>query len=296
MDPSRRKFLRSSASVGGVIAAVFGRTGPSLAVARPGVGSSGARAPLGGGMHARQVIINADDLGMSVEIDRGILEAHDRGVVTSASLMVNEPDAEAAIEQARRRPALSLGIHVAFDRRGQWFVDVEDLTAVRRELDHQLARFVRLTGMAPSHIDSHHHVHRAFNVARLFLEAGERYGVPVRGFSEVFYVGRFYGQPEFRKTDLSFITVETFISLLRSLRPGVSEVSCHPGHLETRPDAFYNREREVELQVLTDPRVKTALADAGLRQISYLDYPRFASRPVRAMLSGCPPVPAALRR
>src|SRR5689334_198294 len=99
MDPSRRKFLRSGASVGGVIAAVFGRTGPSSAVARPGGGSSGARAPLGGGMHARQVIINADDFGMSVEIDRGILEAHDRGVVTSASLMVNEPDAEAAIEQ-----------------------------------------------------------------------------------------------------------------------------------------------------------------------------------------------------
>jgi chitin disaccharide deacetylase len=174
-------------------------------------------------------------------------------------------------------------------------VDVGDLGAVQRELEHQLARFMWLTGTTPTHIDSHHHVHRSFNVARLFLEAGERYGVPVRGFSDVFYVGRFYGQPEFRKTDLSFIAVETLISLLRSLRPGLSEVSCHPGHLETRPDAFYNCEREVELEVLTDPRVKTALADAGLRQISYLDYPRLA-RPVRTMLAGCPPVPAALRR
>jgi hypothetical protein len=104
-----------------------------------------------------------------------------------------------------------------------------------------------------------------------------------------------YGQPEFRKTDLSFITVETLISLLRSLKPGVSEVSCHPGHLERRPDAFYNREREIDLQVLTDPRVQTAPADAGLRQISDLDYPRLA-RPVGTMLAGCPPVPAALRR
>jgi predicted glycoside hydrolase/deacetylase ChbG (UPF0249 family) len=60
---------------------------------------------------ARQVIINADDFGMSAEIDRGILEAHDRGVVTSTSLMVNDPDAEGAIDQARRRPGLSLGIH-----------------------------------------------------------------------------------------------------------------------------------------------------------------------------------------
>ena len=135
-------------------------------------------------MHARQVIINADDFVMSAEIDRGILEAHDRGVVTRASLMVDESDAEAAIEEARRRPTLSLGIHVAFDRRGQWFVDVEDLAAVQRALDHQLARFVQLTGTTPTHIDSHHHVHRSFNVARLFLEAGERTACPCGAFLE----------------------------------------------------------------------------------------------------------------
>jgi chitin disaccharide deacetylase len=293
MDPSRRRFLRSGVGIGGVIAAVLARTGPSSAVARPG---GEAVAPPRVGQHARQVIINADDFGMSAEIDRGILEAHDRGVVTSTSLMVDEPDAEAAVEQAKRRPGLSLGIHVAFDHRGQWFVDIQDLAAVQRALDQQLARFVRLAGTIPTHIDSHHHVHRAFNVARLFLEAGERYGVPVRGFSEVFYIGRFYGQPEFRKTDLSFITVETLISLLRSVRPGVSEVSCHPGHLETRPDAVYNREREVELQVLTDPRVKAAIADTRLRPISYLGYSRFASRPAHRMLAGCPHLPSALRR
>ncbi len=38
------------------------------------------------------------------------------------------------------------------------------------------------------------------------------------------------------------------MALLRSLRPGVAEVSCHPGHLESRPDALYNREREAELR------------------------------------------------
>ncbi|HUM15224.1 MAG TPA: ChbG/HpnK family deacetylase [Candidatus Nitrosotalea sp.] len=280
---------------GGVIAAVLARKTPGLGETNT-EGGTDAQAPVTQNARSRQVIINADDFGMSAEIDRGILDAHDRGVVTSASLMVDEPDAEAAVEQARQRPGLSLGIHVAFDRRGQWFVDIGNLAAVQRELDHQLGRFVRLTGRTPTHIDSHHHVHRSFNVARLFLEVGERYGVPVRGFSEVFYIGQFYGQLEFRKTDLSLITVETFTSILRSLRPGVTEVSCHPGHLEMRPDAFYNREREVELQVLTDRRVKAAIADARLHRISYLDYPRFASRPGRGLLAGCPPAPTALRR
>ena len=59
---------------------------------------------------------------------------------------------------------------------------------------------MRLTGAPPTHIDSHHHVRRRFNVAWQFLEAGARYGVPVRGFSEVFYVGRFWAQPEFGRT------------------------------------------------------------------------------------------------
>ena len=288
MNLARRRFLRSAAGIGGVLAASLGRVRQSSAVTPTGRMSLGA--------HTRQLIINADDFGMSAEIDRGILEAHDRGVVTSASLMVAEPNAEAAVEQARQRPGMSLGIHVAFDSRGRWFVDLDDLTAVQRELDHQLARFVRLTGTTPTHIDSHHHVHRSFNVARLFLEAGERYGVPVRGFSEVFYIGRFYGQPEFRKTDLSRITVETFMSVLRSVGSGTTEVSCHPGYLETRPDAFYNHEREVELRVLTDPRVKTVIAEARLQPLSYLDYTRFAARHVRRTLTACAPTSTALRR
>lgn len=288
MNPARRRFLGSATGVGGLLAATLGRVRPSSAVTPTGRMSPDA--------HARQVIINADDFGMSAEIDRGILEAHDHGVVTSASLMVGEPDAEAAVEQARHRPGLSLGIHVAFDHRSRWFVDLDDLAAVQRELDRQLTRFVRLTGTTPTHIDSHHHVHRSFNVARLFLDAGERYRVPVRGFSEVFYIGRFYGQPEFLKTDLSRITVETFMSVLGSVRPGVTEVSCHPGYLERRSDAFYNHEREVELQVLTDARVRTAIAEARVGLLSYLDYVRFGDRPAWRMLAGCSPVPTALRR
>jgi len=225
----------------------------------------------------RLVIVNADDLGMSGEIDRGILEAHDRGIVTSASLLVDSPDAEAAVEQARRRPTLGLGIHVAFDTRGKWHVNVQDLDAAKREIDRQLDLFVRMTGGPPDHIDSHHHVHRLFNVAYLFLNAGRRHRVPVRGLTEVVFVGRFYGQPEFGKTDLTKISVEALSGLLQSLKPGVTEVSCHPGTLESRSDAVYNREREVELQTLTDPRIRGLIAEEGIRLINYRDYARLRS-------------------
>jgi predicted glycoside hydrolase/deacetylase ChbG (UPF0249 family) len=272
-DLARRGFLLSS--LGGV-AGWLATTGALLGGPAPARAGDNPTASTPARINPRQrfAIVNADDLGMSAEIDRGIFEAHDGGIVTSASLIVDGPDAEAAIQQSRQRPDLGLGIHVAFDVRGKWLLDTQDLDAVQRELDRQLAAFVRLTGGPPDHIDSHHHVHGRFNVARLFLEAGRRHGVPVRGFSDVAYVGGFYGQPEFGRTDMARISVDALASLLQSLKPGVSEVSCHPGYLETRPDAVYNREREEELRTLTDERVKTVIAEEGIRLINYRDHAR----------------------
>jgi predicted glycoside hydrolase/deacetylase ChbG (UPF0249 family) len=231
----------------------------------------------GAALRERFLIVNADDLGLSAEIDRGIFEAHDQGIVTSTSLLVDAPDAEAAVQEARKRPKLGLGVHVAFHARGKWLLDPQDLDLVEREIDRQLEAYIRLTGGLPYHIDSHHHVHRLFNVASRFLAAGRRYRVPVRGFSDVVFLGRFYGQPELGKTDLSRIGVDTLLTLLRSIRPGISEISCHPGHLETRPDALYNRERVMELGTLTDERVKAAIAEEGIRLINYRDYARLKS-------------------
>lgn len=272
-DLARRRFLLSSlGGVAGLLAttgALLGRPAPARADDNPSASTPARATP-----RQRFAIINADDLGMSAEIDCGIFEAHDRGIVTSTSLIVEGPDAEAAIQQTRQRPDLGLGIHVNFDVQGTGLLATRDLDGIQRELDRQLTAFVRLTGSPPDHIDSHHHVHGRFNVARLFLEAGRRYGVPVRGFSDVVYVGRFYGQPEFGRTDMSRISVDALVSVLRSLKPGVSEVACHPGHLRTRPDAVYNREREEELRTLTDERVKTVIAEEGIRLINYRDYVR----------------------
>jgi len=59
-------------------------------------------------------------------------------------------------------------------------------------------------------------------------------------------------------------------------KPGVTEISCHPGYPESRPDAIYDREREVELQTLTAEQVKKTIAEEGIRLISYRDYNRMS--------------------
>ena len=61
-------------------------------------------------------IVNGDDFGASHGIVRGILEAHERGILTSTSLMVDMPASEAAAAAARSRPRLGVGLHFDLGR------------------------------------------------------------------------------------------------------------------------------------------------------------------------------------
>ena len=59
-----------------------------------------------------RLIVNADDFGRSRGVNRGIVETHERGIVTSTSLMVFRPGAREAATYARAHPGLSTGLHI----------------------------------------------------------------------------------------------------------------------------------------------------------------------------------------
>src|SRR6266700_580709 len=61
---------------------------------------------------ARRLIVNADDFGRSSSINQAVIRAHREGVLTSASLMVNEPGFEEAVHMARENPSLGVGLHL----------------------------------------------------------------------------------------------------------------------------------------------------------------------------------------
>src|SRR6516162_4404221 len=61
---------------------------------------------------SRRLVVNADDLGLTVGVNDGIFDAHDRGILTSASLMANAPAAVHAIHRLRSRPSLGIGMHL----------------------------------------------------------------------------------------------------------------------------------------------------------------------------------------
>ena len=229
---------------------------------------------------SRRMIVNADDFGLSTGVNRGIIEAHLRGIVTSASLMVRAPAAIEAAALAGPHPDLAVGLHVDL---GEWHyvddewraryhvVDLVDADAVTLEVERQVERFVRIAGRPPTHVDSHQHVHNDPVVRQVVARLGRRLGVPVRGTSpEVAYCGSFYGQDGRGYAVPEAITVEALIAIIAALPEGVTEVACHAGYGEGL-DTTYRDERALELLALCDPRVRMALETHCVELVSFAD-------------------------
>jgi predicted glycoside hydrolase/deacetylase ChbG (UPF0249 family) len=223
---------------------------------------------------SRFLIVNADDFGRSLEVNLGVVEAYERGIVTSASLMVRWPAAAEAAAYRRDVSRFSLGLHVDLAewdfREGEWVpvyevVPMEDPDAVEAEVLRQLASFRDLVGRNPTHLDSHQHVHVSDKAATAALgKLAHQLRVPLRSASpNVRYCGDFYGQTSTGDPLHDAITVERLIEILVELPPGVTELGCHPGK-GCHVDTTYRAERERELEVLCDPRVREEVRREGI--------------------------------
>ena len=216
------------------------------------------------------VVFNADDFGYSRGINRGIVEAHERGVVTSTSMIVNAPASAEAARLAQTLPRLAVGLHVNFTNEAQRLVDLDDESACRRELHDQYRRFVDLNGRKPTHLDSHQHVHRHEMRGPLFEELAEAEGLPLRDRPPVVYKGGFYGQWEYGVFDPSKVSLDALQRILHEeLSDGIYEFCVHPGYFDPAFEAVYHRDREWELATLTDPRLPAFLESEGIRLISF---------------------------
>jgi predicted glycoside hydrolase/deacetylase ChbG (UPF0249 family) len=221
----------------------------------------------------RVLIVNADDFGASAGINDGIVEAHASGIVTSTSLMVMGAAADHAVALAREHPALGIGLHVELDAQDRGAtVALGDADSVRAEIALQLRAFGELMGRPPTHVDSHHHVHREPEVGKVARGLVAPLGIPLREDGRVTFVGGFYGQWEYGVTDLSHVSPEFLIWVLRhEVGEGWTELGCHPGHVRGDFTSGYLHEREVELATLTDPRVGDEIDALGIRLASYAE-------------------------
>jgi adenylyl-sulfate kinase len=232
----------------------------------------------------RVLVVNADDFGLSGGVNAGVVQAHEQGIVTSASLMVRGGAAREAAAYARRTPSLSVGLHVDLGEwvfvDGQWreryrLVADDDRAGARAEARAQLELFRGLVGRDPTHVDSHQHVHFGSPAAHALLEIAEELGVPVRHFTQsVHYLGDFYGQAGTGGINHSAITVSNLIGLIRELPAGTTEIGCHPAaHVDF--ESVYGVERVVEVETLCDPAVREVLAEEDVILRSFVELEQF---------------------
>jgi hopanoid biosynthesis associated protein HpnK len=133
----------------------------------------------------RRLIVNADDFGRSSSINEAVIRAHCEGILTTASLMVNEPACEEAVRLARNHSSLGVGLHLTLLcghsalpqaripglvnpanefttsplRAGiRYFFYPGLRQQLREELRAQFAKF-RATGLALDHVNGHLHLH-----------------------------------------------------------------------------------------------------------------------------------------
>jgi len=243
------------------------------------------------------LIVNADDLGRTKGINSGIFEAHSNGLVTSATLMVGFPAAGEAAARLDEFPDLGVGLHVALTgvpsilptetlpsltgAAGRFPAKPEGLVhpapeEVLMEARAQLDLFVELTGRPPTHLDSHHHSHRHPVVCKALVTLAREHDLPIRNASPE--VGLRLRRDGVTTTDFfveSFFGVDArldvLVEILGGIQPGVTEVMCHPAHVddELRSTSSYADDRERELEVLTSPRALQAVRQFGLRPVHF---------------------------
>lgn len=250
----------------------------------------------------KRLIVNADDFGRTKGINSGILESHERGIVTSATVMVLEAEAAAGVAEARRRaPRLSLGLHFVlsgggapasdrarvrsllvdgmFRRFPSDFPDELPFDEIARELDAQISLFERLSGLLPSHLDSHHHSALHPSVQTVFARTALRLGIPARGSTPAardalravgvrtpdHFVDAFHGHG---------VTPENLRSILEHLEEGTTtELMCHPAHVDEglRSGSTYAHERDRERELLSDPELRSLVDREGIELVSFAE-------------------------
>jgi predicted glycoside hydrolase/deacetylase ChbG (UPF0249 family) len=151
----------------------------------------------------RNLIVNADDLGWTEGVNRGIAEAHRNGIVTSASLLANGAAFASAVELARTTPGLGVGVHLNLSD-GEPVAPRELVTTLlndraelegkpetlllrlaRRSLPIEEVEFewdaqiqkVRENGIEPTHLDGHKHVHMLPGLFEVALRLAKKHGI-----------------------------------------------------------------------------------------------------------------------
>lgn len=277
----------------------------------------------------KKLIVNADDFGLHESVNEAIEDAHRHGIVTSTSLVVNGTAFEHARDIAKRNRKLNVGLHLNFTDeksvadpnkvrslmgangrfcgnhttlflkilRGE--IKISDIVT---ETEAQIKKFYQ-TGLKPTHIDGHRHVHlfspifnalkplfkkyhiervRYLNIPYFEFKRGNLFKKLAASYLKTFsllnkrqYVHQDYFLGFF---DAGHMDKDYFAYLLRKIKPGITEVNFHPGKDNKRIEQQYgawnkdfswtfNWEREFSLLLSDD--IKKLIKQHNITLVKY---------------------------
>jgi len=288
----------------------------------------------------KRLIVCADDFGLTLGVNNGIVDCYKNGILRSASLLANGPELDHAVELSREQPGLDLGIHLSLndfapvcpeimqdllDGRGFFFssyLKVIKKTClipglgrrIRGEFRCQIEKILE-KGVAPSHINSHKHLHLFPPLWKIVSGLAREYDIPYvrypverienlswllkhkgnRKFGrKLLFFGAFFlfftlwhshGTSRSRKVVKSpdyfcglyatgFLNEAVVSDLIKSMRPGLTELMCHPGYLDDDLKQCPTRllhSRENEIAALCSARVKQAVKDCKVEVTSFYE-------------------------
>jgi predicted glycoside hydrolase/deacetylase ChbG (UPF0249 family) len=135
------------------------------------------------------IIINADDFGISAEANQAIAALYKKKVISSATLLVDMPESKAAAELARR-DKIPVGLHFNLTLHNEHFQNRSDFerqlvrgkvkkSYIQAELERQYQKMLDL-GLKPTHLDSHQHIHNWPQIFPIFARFAREKNLPVR--------------------------------------------------------------------------------------------------------------------
>src|SRR3989344_3854413 len=236
----------------------------------------------------KKLIVNADDFGRTHGINLGVLESFNNGIVTSATIMINMPFAQEAI-QISAIHQIPLGLHLNITS-GEFFtgsnylfgdkgkvknmyknggaLTSKDMGLIIKEYEAQIAKFFKITQKMPSHLDHHHNVQKISGYLKPYIDFIASLKIPTRTRSHTtrvkrpdFIIESFFSEKELTKAHL--------MNIISSLKNGVSELITHPSLITGESlDSYTENPRYKQMKLLTDPEIKQAVGKAGVRLIS----------------------------
>ena len=269
----------------------------------------------------REIIVNADDFGLTEGINRGIIYGYQNGIVTRASIMASGSAFNHAISLSKDNPGLPIGIHLTLvaerpvsptdkirsliGSNGLFFKDYKTflvkyfkhkikLEEIHIEIEAQM-EMLQNRGLRINHIDSHQHLHMLPGIFELVFTAAKKLGIEkirllranglrLKSMRElaltlmqkaclrkierkgIKFIPNYWGMSR-----NSVLKEEALLSFINKIIPGVTEIVCHPGYVDSEYREKYSDWGycpEEELRALTSEKVKRELNAQNIYLIS----------------------------